>query len=105
MTSKKAVGALAAAVALAFLWLLSGLFGSIPFIPSTASDLFIRATPGDVATFFIEKLGHWAKLLLTVGGLVVAVAAGGAAVHRFGIRIAAGIAAAVSIVVDRKSVV
>ncbi len=99
MRSQRRAGALASAVALAFLWLVSGIFESVPFIPASAAELIVRASPGDVATFFIELLQHWALRLLTIGCLGVAVLAGAEGVHRLGPRIAAFVAAAISVIV------
>src|ERR671919_1510977 len=69
-------GALAAAVALALLWTLSGLSKSVSFPPTAIASALVRETPGDVATFFIELLGHWAMRLVTVGALAGALLVG-----------------------------
>ena len=60
-------GALASAVALALLWSISGLSKSVSFPPTAIASAVVRETPGDVATFFIELLGHWAMRLVTLG--------------------------------------
>ena len=67
-------GALAGAVALAAMWMLTSVFTSARFAPAIVADLLLRSTPGDLATFFIESLGHWAMRLLIVfviGGTMV----------------------------------
>src|SRR5919106_4314280 len=69
-------GALASAVALALLWSISGLSKSVSFPPTAIASAVVRETPGDVATFFIELLGHWAMRLVTVGALVGALLVG-----------------------------
>jgi DMSO/TMAO reductase YedYZ molybdopterin-dependent catalytic subunit len=40
---------------------------SLPFLPLVLAQSLVRATPGGVATFFIEHLGHWALRLAVVG--------------------------------------
>jgi DMSO/TMAO reductase YedYZ molybdopterin-dependent catalytic subunit len=59
-------GALAGTVALAAMWLLTSVVTSARFAPAIIADLLIRSTPGDLATYFIEGLGHWAMRLLIV---------------------------------------
>jgi DMSO/TMAO reductase YedYZ molybdopterin-dependent catalytic subunit len=58
------------AVSTAFIWLASTLFDSVVFPPAALADLIIRATPGDVSTFFIDALKHWSLRLLALGVLV-----------------------------------
>lgn len=69
-------GALAGIVGLAAMWAASGLIPSAVFPPVALADAVVRFTPGDVATFFIESLGHWAMRLLAVGVLAAVVALG-----------------------------
>ncbi|CAN5513168.1 molybdopterin-dependent oxidoreductase [soil metagenome] len=69
-------GLLATAVATSGLWALSSLVASVPFPPAAFAEVLIRAAPGDVATFFIELLGHWAMRLLTTGVLAATVLVG-----------------------------
>lgn len=76
------VGALATLVALAVLWVASGVTTSIVFPPNSIAGALVRETPGDVATFFIELLGHWALRLTTLGALVASVALGAEALLR-----------------------
>lgn len=40
---------------------------AVPFAPASLADAIIRVTPGSVSTFFIERLQHWAQVLLTLG--------------------------------------
>lgn len=72
-------GVVAAAVALALVWGLSQIEPSLRFPPLALAELVIRSTPGDIATFFIENLQHWAIRLLAVGATVVFVVLGGLA--------------------------
>ncbi|MGH2683404.1 MAG: molybdopterin-dependent oxidoreductase [Actinomycetota bacterium] len=60
-------GLLAGGLALSFLWAASRVDGSIPFPPLNVAERIIRLTPGGVATFFIDILGHNALRLLTAG--------------------------------------
>ncbi len=69
-------GALAAAVALALLWIVSGVSKTVSFPPTALASALVRETPGAVATFFIELLGHWAMRLVTVGALAGALLLG-----------------------------
>lgn len=70
------VGFGATAVALAVLWVASGFVTGVPFAPTALAGALVRETPGGIATFFIETLGHWALRLVTVGALAAALAAG-----------------------------
>ena len=70
------IGFGATAVALAILWVVSGFVAGVPFAPTALAGAMVRETPGDVATFFIELLGHWALRLVTIGALVAALATG-----------------------------
>ena len=65
-------GALAAALALSVAWLASA-WEAVSFAPAALAGAILRATPGDLATFFIESIGHLARPLLIVGVLMVAV--------------------------------
>jgi DMSO/TMAO reductase YedYZ molybdopterin-dependent catalytic subunit len=58
------------AVSTALIWLASSLFDGVIFPPAALADLIIRATPGDVSTFFIDALKHWSLRLLALGVLV-----------------------------------
>lgn len=58
MRAARAQGAVSAAVGLAFLWALSRVEPALTFPPFSLAERTIRATPGDVATFFIERLEH-----------------------------------------------
>ncbi|MBA2427005.1 MAG: molybdopterin-dependent oxidoreductase [Actinobacteria bacterium] len=64
------VGFAAGSVALAFLWVISGLGEGVPFPPTALAEAIIRATPGDIATFFIELLKGWARRGLAVSATV-----------------------------------
>ena len=66
-----------AAVALSVMWLLTSIFMSTRFTPEVLGDLLIRAAPGDLATFFIESLDHWALRILLALVLLGSAAAGG----------------------------
>jgi DMSO/TMAO reductase YedYZ molybdopterin-dependent catalytic subunit len=74
-------GALAAALALAFLWVASA-WAAVSFAPAALSGALLRAAPGDLATFFIENLGHLARPLLVVGVLLLALVVGAEALWR-----------------------
>jgi DMSO/TMAO reductase YedYZ molybdopterin-dependent catalytic subunit len=58
------------AVSTALIWAASSLFDGVIFPPAALADLIIRATPGDVSTFFIDALKHWSLRLLALGVLV-----------------------------------
>lgn len=60
-------GLFAGALALAFLWAANRLDEAVPFPPFSLAERLIRITPGDVATFFIERLQHNALRLLAAG--------------------------------------
>ena len=70
------VGFGATAVALAVLWVASGFITGVPFAPTALAGALVRETPGGIATFFIEALGHWALRLVTVGALAAALLVG-----------------------------
>lgn len=80
-------GLLAAAVALGLLWGLSRVEPSLRFPPLAVAELVIRLTPGDIATYFIEQLQHWAIRSLAIG-MTAAMAAVGALLAWQGARIA-----------------
>ena len=87
-------GALATAIALAVWWVLST-WDEISFAPAALAGAVLRAAPGNLATFFIETIGHWARPLLVAGVLVVTVAFGAEVLRRMHGRIgqAAGLLA------------
>ncbi len=58
------------AVSTALIWAGSSLLEGVIFPPAALADLLIRATPGDVSTFFIDALKHWSLRLLALGVLV-----------------------------------
>jgi DMSO/TMAO reductase YedYZ molybdopterin-dependent catalytic subunit len=103
----RTTGLLASAAALAALWVASTLWRDVPFAPSSLAEAVIRWTPGDLATFFIEALGHWARRLLTIGAIAAALFVGvealvrtttdGAARPLFAALILAAVAAAASL--------
>ncbi len=49
---------------------------SVPFLPLSLAQSLVRAAPGGFATFFIERLGHWALRLAVVGTFAGFLAAG-----------------------------
>lgn len=69
-------------MALAFLWIVSGVFTTVSFPPTALAGALVRETPGDLATFFIELLGHWALRLAGLGAVLVAGAIGSEALVR-----------------------
>lgn len=73
-----AAGALAAALALAFLWAVSRVSTSVPFVPLALAERIIRLTPGDLATFAIERLQHAAVPALSTAVVAAYAVAGGA---------------------------
>ena len=64
------VGLAATAVALGILWAVAAFTPSAPFPPVSVAEAFLRAIPGDLATFFIETLGGLARPLLALGAVV-----------------------------------
>lgn len=60
-------GLLAGALSVSLLWAASRIDGSVPFPPFSVGERLIRLTPGDIATFFIERLQHDALRLLAAG--------------------------------------
>jgi len=71
----------ATAIALAVLWVASGITRSVAFPPTALAAALVRETPGGVATFFIELLGHWALRLAGVGALLAATVLGSEALR------------------------
>ncbi|MGH2579442.1 MAG: molybdopterin-dependent oxidoreductase [Actinomycetota bacterium] len=69
-------GVLAAGLALSFLWAAGRVEASIRFPPLALAERIVRLTPGDVATFFIDRLGHNALRLLTAGAIAAFLALG-----------------------------
>jgi len=69
-------GALATAVVLAALWAVSGWVTAVEFLPTQVATKIIRSVPGDLATFFIESVGHLARPLLVAGVLAGALLLG-----------------------------
>lgn len=65
-----ALGASATLVALAVLWAASALWPAAPFPPLAIAEAVLRLVPGDVATFFIETMGQFARLSLAIGAVV-----------------------------------
>jgi DMSO/TMAO reductase YedYZ molybdopterin-dependent catalytic subunit len=51
----------------------------VPFLPESIAQSVVRAAPGGVATFFIERLGHWAIRLALAGTFAAFLVAGAAA--------------------------
>lgn len=72
----RVAGAVACATGLSVLWLFSGFLDDVPFAPAALAEAIIRATPGGVATFFIEAFGHLARPLVTAGVIAGALALG-----------------------------
>lgn len=72
----RVAGLVGAVVALAALWAATGVLDSVAFPPTAMAERLIRATPGDLATFFIERFGHWAMRSLSIGSAVAAVILG-----------------------------
>lgn len=67
-------GLAAAALALGSLLAAHALSGEVPFPPLSLADRVIRFTPGGIATWAIDHLGHSAQLLLSVAATVVLLA-------------------------------
>ncbi|MDP9226979.1 MAG: hypothetical protein M3P18_24675, partial [Actinomycetota bacterium] len=69
-------GVAATAAALLALFLVSRLSPGIPFAPAALGQGIIRVTPVAVSNFFIERLGHLAQQLLTLGVVIGALVLG-----------------------------
>lgn len=78
----RVAGAAATAVALGFLFAVSGFVELVSFPPTALAGTIIRETPGDVATFLIEALQMWARRLLVVGAIATSLALGAEALVR-----------------------
>jgi DMSO/TMAO reductase YedYZ molybdopterin-dependent catalytic subunit len=74
----KTAGVLGAGGGLAASFVASAITGA-PFPPAAIAEVVIRSTPGDVTTFFIEALEHWALRLLTLAALAVTLVVGAGA--------------------------
>ncbi|HET7481732.1 MAG TPA: hypothetical protein VFK89_02610, partial [Actinomycetota bacterium] len=74
--SARIAGAVATCVALAILWAISGIVHAVAFPPTAIAGAVVRATPGGIATFFIDLLRHWALRLLALAVLLVTVGVG-----------------------------
>ncbi len=70
-------GVMGMGAALLVVFAIRNLFPLVPYPPARIADLLIKITPGDFATFFIERLGKGAIRSLGVGVNIVAVLAGG----------------------------
>jgi DMSO/TMAO reductase YedYZ molybdopterin-dependent catalytic subunit len=73
---RRIAGLMGAAAGLLAMWIFASLVPEAQFPPAAIGDALIRAAPGDLATFFIESLQHWAMRLLTIGLILAALAAG-----------------------------
>lgn len=69
-------GILAGGLALSVLWAASRVDPSIGFPPLAFAERIVRLTPGGVATFFIDRLGHNALRLLSAGAIATFLALG-----------------------------
>ncbi len=49
---------------------------TVPFLPLALAQALVRAAPGGFATFFIDRLGHWALRLAVTGTVVAFIAVG-----------------------------
>jgi DMSO/TMAO reductase YedYZ molybdopterin-dependent catalytic subunit len=72
-------GGAATALVLAVSWAASSILHGVVFVPAVVTDVIVRTTPGPVATFFIEQLGHLALPLLTLGVIAGCLLVGGVA--------------------------
>ena len=73
----RVAGAMGAAVALSTMWVMTAFVSDARFLPAVLGDLLVRAAPGDLATFFIETLDHWALRILVGLILFGSILAGG----------------------------
>lgn len=69
-------GLLAGCVSLAVLWAVTRVERSLAFPPLALAELAIRATPGGIATFFIEQLDKYAIRLLGLAATLVVLVLG-----------------------------
>jgi len=76
-----ALGAVGAAFAMALLWVAGQGASGLPFPPVSLADRIIRLTPGDVTTYFIERLQHNAIRLLAAGCIVAFIVLGALLTH------------------------
>jgi DMSO/TMAO reductase YedYZ molybdopterin-dependent catalytic subunit len=79
--SLRLAGLLATGICLALLYVVSALVSGVPFPPSSLAEALLRVMPGDVATFFIETLQHWARPLLATGVMVATLLLGAEALR------------------------
>jgi DMSO/TMAO reductase YedYZ molybdopterin-dependent catalytic subunit len=49
----------------------------VPFLPTALAQALVRAAPGGFATWFIDRLGHWALRFAVAGTFVAFLVAGG----------------------------
>lgn len=56
--------------------LIHTLVRAVPFLPLSLAQALVRAAPGGFATFFIDRLGHWALRLAVTGTVLAFVLAG-----------------------------
>jgi DMSO/TMAO reductase YedYZ molybdopterin-dependent catalytic subunit len=61
--------------------MVSALVSGVPFPPASLAEALLRALPGDVATFFIELLQHWARPLLASGVMIATLLLGAEALR------------------------
>lgn len=71
-----AAGLAGTAALTACLAVLSTLWTKIPFVPVNIAQRVVRVTSGQVNSFFIDRLGHWAQRLALLGTCVGFVVAG-----------------------------
>src|SRR5919198_2193087 len=69
-------GLLAATLALAVYWAAARAYPQLGFAPFALADRVVRATPGGVATWFIDHLHHNAQRLLAGAAVALFVIAG-----------------------------
>lgn len=70
------VGALATAGLAGWLYVGHQVIYALPFVPFDITDLIISLTPGAVATAGIERLGHWARVILRWAGVLAMIGFG-----------------------------
>lgn len=83
----RVAGLFATGPSLAFLWAASRAGADIPFAPLSVAERVVRLTPGDAATFFIERLGHLALVVLTAGAVIAFAVVGTLLPQAFGARV------------------